>query len=402
MFNMNRLSYRKPLAESALTLRESFITSDHMNHSYFAEACAFTTTMDNWMVLMERSMYQGICESEGSQVLINESVSEWFETFKNLLKKVVDFLHALLNKFLVGLNMFLSREKFIKDHKKDFNKFNDNHKFHMNVFNFTLDNDIPLAGPIYSSAKLNDVFRWSGDTKTGNWIDDSHMGRTGSNEWIEDDPTTGVHTVKADKGTDDAFAARYTELKDAMDNGDIYDKIRGMMLGLPAGTRVDATDYSKDLFEVFRDGQSGKEEHEFEYSDIQDALLRFDRYEHCKKALTKQKKDAEKEYKEVIKALDHYAKAGKDGNLTVTDNGDTRLYKFGTETAANKYALIVRALSSMVHEVSNIHTIGFSAKLDAYKDCFKQDKSILYKALYRILGNIRTGERKYSTPREGD
>ena len=32
-----------------------------------------------------------------------------------------------------------------------------------------------------------------------------------------------------------------------------------------------------------------------------------------------------------------------------------------------------------------IHTQAFSAKLEAAKDCFKQDKAILYKALQKIV-----------------
>ena len=401
MFDMNRLSYRKPLAESALTLRDSFKTNDHMSHSYFAEACSFLSTLDNWTVVMERSMYQGICESNGSTVLINESVSEWFETFKSLLKKVVDFLHALLNKFLVGLNMFLSREAFIKNHKKDFTKFNENHKFTMSIFTFTLDNDIPKTAPIYNSADWKNVFKIGKEGSTYDLLDnDTH---SVSYKAADADGPRALKD-KTDGGTlgDAEFSAAYTELKDAMDNGDIYDKVRAEMLGMAKGTRIDASDYSKELYEVFRDGQSGKEDHEFEYSDIQDALIRFDQYDHCKKALTKQKKDAEREYKEVIKKLDHYVKLGKDGFVTTSADGAVETVKLGTSLQASKYSLIVKALSTVVHEISNIHTLAFTAKLDAYKDCFKQDKTILYKALYRIMGNIRSGERKFSTPKESD
>ena len=401
MFDMNRLSYRKPLAESALTLRDSFKTNDHMSHSYFTEACSFLSTLDNWTVVMERSMYQGICESNGSAVLINESVSEWFETFKSLLKKVVDFLHALLNKFLVGLNMFLSREAFIKNHKKDFTKFNENHKFTMSIFTFTLDNDIPKTAPIYNSADWKNVFKIGKEGSTYDLLDnDTH---SASYEAANGDtPRTLKDKTNGGALGDDEFSAAYTELKDAMDNGDIYDKVRAEMLGMAKGTRIDASDYSKELYEVFRDGQSGKEDHEFEYSDIQDALIRFDQYDHCKKALTKQKKDAEREYKEVIKKLDHYVKLGKDGLVTTSADGAVETVKLGTSLQASKYSLIVKALSTVVHEVSNIHTLAFTAKLDAYKDCFKQDKTILYKALYRIMGNIRSGERKFSTPKESD
>ena len=54
----------------------------------------------------------------------------------------------------------------------------------------------------------------------------------------------------------------------------------------------------------------------------------------------------------------------------------------------------MKARANEVNEVASIHTIAFSARLDAYKDQFNQDKTILYKALYRILGNIKTGVRE--------
>ena len=49
----------------------------------------------------------------------------------------------------------------------------------------------------------------------------------------------------------------------------------------------------------------------------------------------------------------------------------------------------VKAKVDQITEYSNIHTLAYSAKLDALKDCFKQDKTILYKALYRIKGNSK-------------
>ena len=41
--------------------------------------------------------------------------------------------------------------------------------------------------------------------------------------------------------------------------------------------------------------------------------------------------------------------------------------------------------SSKVNQMCQIHTQAFSAKLEAAKDCFKQDKQILNKAIQKIL-----------------
>lgn len=411
MFNMNRLSYKNPIMESGMDLSTSFSSIDSMNHSYFAEGCMFCSTMDNYMMVMERTLYSTICESSGSRVIVNEGFSDWFDSFKTLLKKVVDFLHALLNKFIVALNMFLKREAFIKNHKKDFSKFNDNHKFHMNVFTFTFDNEVPLANAIYTTSDIGKVFKNKYNGRDYNPFSGNYEVLKDDGYFTQSDDKDGAKTYRLDtskdKGDTSYFTRVYNEFKRQIDDGEYYDKVRGEMLGYQEGTRIDASDYSKELFEKFRDGQSGKDEHEFEYSDIQDALLRFEAHDHVKKHMEKLKKDAEKEYKEVIKVLDHLVKKGKDGNIKISGGeipgapSDVEI-DLGSDTAASKVNMLVKAMSNMVHEVSNIHTIGFTARLDAYKDCFKQDKSILYSALYRILGNIRTGERKYSTPKESD
>lgn len=398
-FNLNRLSYKKPMSEAVTSLADSFRTTDNSEHSYFVEACKFAEEMDNMMVEMNRSFYGSICESQGSTVLIHEGFSDWVDTFKKLLKKVIDFLHALLNKFWVGLNMLIKREAFIKDHKKDFIKFNDNHKFHMNIFTFTFDNNIPEETAIYSSLDLNSLDAIKDKNLYKDFKDSFNTGDGNANY----ETKSGGISAKTDNigAIEKSSEELYKNLKDELDNDTYYDLVRGRFLGKPE-TRVDSVDYSKDLFEVFRDGQSGKEDHEFEYSDIQDALARFENYERIKKDLTKKKNAAEKEYKAVEKELDGLVKKGKDKKITIKGINGDKEFVVGSDVAINKYDLYIKTLSTMVHEVSNLHTIAFSARLDAYKDCFKQDKTILYKALYRILGNIKTGERKYSTPKESD
>ena len=131
MFDLNRLapSTSNVVTEGAISLNESFANSDRHDHSYVNEALEFLTNLDNEMLEANIVFYGALCESEGNDMLITESFSDWMDTFKKIIKKVVDFLKALLNKFLVGINMLIKREKYLKDHKKDFNKFNENHKF---------------------------------------------------------------------------------------------------------------------------------------------------------------------------------------------------------------------------------------------------------------------------------
>ena len=409
MFNLSRLNNNglNTITESVITLNNSMWDNDILNHSFFVEACQFCEKTDLEMYNMSNTLYRNICESTGNDVIINEAFGDWWDTFKKLLKKILDFLDALINKFVVGINMILSREKFIKDHEKDLYKFNDNHKFTMSIFNFTMDNNIPVANAIYDSTKLMDVdFLGSNNNSTGssNFKDfmnthykvTSASGTTPKSIDINSNPKTSAAYTSGELETN--MTKQYDQFRDAITDGDFYDKIRGLFLDKP-GTRVDSVDYAKELFEVFRDGQSGKEEHEFESNDITDAFNRFKQYKDIKKVVTKQRSEAEKEYKRVEKEVEKLMSKARDGKVTfhgLGDDFDEVEFNTGSTAVANKMETYLKAVSNMVHEVSNLHSIAFGARLDAYRDCFKQDKQILYSALYRILGNISTGYRRFS------
>ena len=393
MFDMNRLSIKRtPLVESVTSLHSSYLTNDQMQHSFFSEACQFCSKMDREMLELNRSFYGSICESEGNRTLIHESFSDWVSSFKKLLKKVIDFLHALLNKFLVGINMLIKREGFIKDHKKDLLKFNENHKFHMNVFTFTFDNNVPEESAIYTS--IENVY---GFTDSHEWEGKADIS-TAKVKGLANDYTVAYGGSASIASADRAgyIDKEYQAFVDTLNEGDYYDYIRGRFLGYTKNERVDSTDYSKELFEKFRDGQSGKEDKEFEYKDIQEAYNRFDNYERIKKDLTKKKTNAEKAYRDIEKRIDKALTKGKDSNVTINGINSGQEFNAQTPGEVSKLEYYVKAVSNMVHEVSNLHSIAFSARLDAYKDQFAQDKTILYKALYRIMGSIRHGERKYS------
>lgn len=69
-------------------------------------------------------------------------------------------------------------------------------------------------------------------------------------------------------------------------------------------------------------------------------------------------------------------------NSVSSMNGKT-IYDSSTFDKLNNY---MKVQSAKVNEMCTIHTQAFTAKLEAAKDCFKQDKKILYKALNKIVG----------------
>ena len=391
MFNLNRLAPETGMvSESTLSLNESFANNDRHDHSYMTEALEFLTTIDNEMLEANRVFYGALCESEGNDMLITESFSDWMDTFKKIIKKVVDFLKALLNKFLVGINMLIKREKYLKNHKKDFNKFNENHKFHMNVFKFTINDgagaNVPPMDAIYNTVGTNGELNLKISDGIGEIVNKNlHT----MHNVAGDENKRNIGTMKADTSFDVDKA--YDDYMKALEDTSYYDKVRGYMLGRTDRVRVDASDYSKELFEVFRDGQDSKEDKEFEQQDIIEAYTRFDAYERVKKDLEKRKKEAEKDYDNIAKEVSKSIEVVKDGKIKIKGGSDINV---GTDARARKYEYYMKARANEVNEVASIHTIAFSARLDAYKDQFNQDKTILYKALYRILGNIKTGIRE--------
>ena len=68
-------------------------------------------------------------------------------------------------------------------------------------------------------------------------------------------------------------------------------------------------------------------------------------------------------------------------------NTDITFNKKITNLIYNKIDMYMKAKVSQVQQMSSIHTMAFSAKLQAAKDNFVQNKAILYKALAKIKGH---------------
>ena len=145
-----------------------------------------------------------------------------------------------------------------------------------------------------------------------------------------------------------------------------------------------------------------------------EANLRFNTYDKTIKSCEKTKNEIIKDYEKLENALNKLLTKKKDttnitvggtttiktdysydlknttGNtfasnsiskLTSGDIGDRKLYDQSTYDKMDQY---IKHLSAAVTTVCSIHTQALSAKLQAEKDCFIQDKKILYKALAKI------------------
>jgi hypothetical protein len=116
----------------------------------------------------------------------------------------------------------------------------------------------------------------------------------------------------------------------------------------------------------------------------------YSRFDGGKKAIdtaNSTKSKIEKSYNNVKKQIDKAMTINYNGsNKTASIDGQKTTLTGDDITNADKY---MKAKSNQVQEMCNIHVLAFSAKLDALNDCFRQDKSVLYKALSKIQGNLK-------------
>ena len=121
--------------------------------------------------------------------------------------------------------------------------------------------------------------------------------------------------------------------------------------------------------------------------------------------IEKVQKDIIKDYESLSNYLDKMIKLNKDttdkfsvnnysgGRKYVQDqiddlgklqNNNGELYD-KTNYSFDKMNSYLKIQSSKVNQMCNIHTQAFSAKLEAAKNCFIQDKKILYKAIQQVV-----------------
>ena len=130
---------------------------------------------------------------------------------------------------------------------------------------------------------------------------------------------------------------------------------------------------------------------EVDRTKVSQALDRFTNY-------TKTKTQIESDYKRIERDYDNIKKQVKDITRTNGLNKDAFIKRlpdgmanvetdnmgFVTGDLMLQLDYYVKAKTDQITEYSNIHTLALSAKLDALKESYKQDRALLYTALSKI------------------
>lgn len=348
-------------------LRENYIANSNshnvsltssVSESFFENALISLTEMNTAFAESKKSLYKGILEANGNQILIQESFSGFLTKAREIIDKFLEAIKRLFVKFVTLLNKFVKSDKYIKKNEKVFSKFNGSHEFEMNIFTYTFNDAVPVID-------ANALVGW-----------DNAAGYTPYNTVTDKESSSALEKVEL----------RYNALK-GIAGSDSYDAHRGAVIGKE--TSIAASDYAKELYQVFRNGESTKTKSTINYATVEEALNHFTNYEKTLKAITDKKNEIEKVYKgikDTVKKWSDNMDSKSSLNLIFGDSAPS----MENELPENKkkidnYAQMFATLMiSRIEQMSTIHATAFSAKLDATKECFTQDKKILYGALTKI------------------
>lgn len=338
-----------------------------LEECYFKSAVDFITESNKEFTNSKITLYNKILETTSTTV-IHESFSDFFVKVKEIINKFLKFIKSLFQRFLTQLARIIGSDKYLEKHKKDFDKFKDGDKFKIDGYKYTFSDNIPVPNAL---VQYNfDLF--------------DHL-----LDFEDDTPTNKMITVE------DISKAR-TNLSDRLT--DYYNDFRGRVLG-KEDQKIYEVDYSDALFKVFRDDSTTTEIIDIDRSTIRLVIDRYFKFNKMQEYTNKQYKAIESAYKKVEEQIKDLVKrngdlsykvfvdrlpAGSDTRISYTadKNNDTGVAM--ASDVLTQLDMYVKVKTEQIQECSNIHTLAFAAKLDALKECAKQDKETLYKALSRV------------------
>lgn len=381
LFNINNVLVTESSLYANTALEE--LTECHYKKSFMSMAYDYIAESTTFYYELNKNFYKTVLESYGDFYVINEAFEGFIDKVKEIIKKFLEFIKRVFNEFIARLNGMFRSEKYLKKHLKDLNKFNSDHEFEYSGYEFKHIRDSKPDVLVYNLVMGSAVPIASGSVSRSG--DGADLGKN-----IKD---------------------AYDKFKDEL-NEDYYDKVRGHLIDANGG--VTASDFPDELFAYFRDDSSDRTEFTVDSSRVTKAKTEFENYQDLRKGIERSKKDIEREYEDTRKALEKVIHvSGKQVDLSTSnrmaamalgidgaEEGDksrdldnevsVKNIQISGKTSAAEIRstidLFVKAKVSQVQMLSNIHSQVFSAKLEAAKDEFIQNKTILYRALYKVLG----------------
>ena len=330
------------------TLKESnypILDIDTVPESYFESALQFCIESQIEFNNVNKKFYRAISEAGNNQELITEGFSEFFEGVHKIIDKFIKFIKNLFDKFMSYLMELIRSDKYIIKNKDKFTNFDSDCEFDMDIFEYMFDKNIPLA----------------------------------------------VATVSYKEDFYDLYKPNmaqsvYGNLRDKLQNN-FYDEFRATVIG-KHGSMITSIEFAEELYKVYRSGDRETSKVTIDRMHVMKALDSFTNYKQATKDVTSTKSDIEKDYNSIKDFINSAVKVkyGKVPYPIEITNPEGELKTTNlTATDLNYMNLFLKAKTNQVEEMSKIHALAFSAKLDALKEQFSQDKKMLYTAIHKVL-----------------
>lgn len=367
-----------------------YLDTELTNHSFVQEGYDFILEMGRDYMNAEKTFYSNILGSYGDDNIITESFEGFFGKIKDIIKKFIEWIKKIFKEFVLKINSLFSSEKYIKKHHKLLNKFESQDEFEFNGYNFTKINDTTV--PANTALSAFEGTSAVGYLSTDNWYKDNSISITDDTKKDDRVAQTTAYNTKLDN--------ELNKLNDGLD--DFYEAFRGAVINKQE--KYDSSEYAEVLFRFFRDEDDTPSDITIDASYVSAAYRRFEKYKDTIKSIEKTQKEIIKDYEALEKYLDKLIKMNKEDNkLSIATTGNTHasseidiltqnsksksldgkvLYDKSSYDKMNSY---LKVQSSKVSQMCSIHTQAFTAKLEAAKDQFKQDKKIIYKAIGQII-----------------
>lgn len=300
-----------------------------------------------------KEMYRAIYEAD-NLVAVNEAFSDFFQKIKDIIKSFIKYIKSLFERFITTLHRIVNSEKYLLKKEDVLKKFNSDHEFDYDGYEFTIEPNIPVCDAL---VEFNSEF-----VK----LDLSKLGA---------DNKKNKETLKD----------LYKSVKDEID-GEKYDKLRGKVIGQP-DRAIYQSDFSSELFELFRNNMDSTSIFTVDSAKVMECFRDMKDYKETEKNVKKTKKELENQYKQIEKQIDRMISSERTaGGFKIKSNDAAVAGNDATldNDSMNQLNLYIKALTNQITEMSTIHSIAFSQKLDALKDKYVQDKRILYIALSKI------------------
>lgn len=345
------------LAESAIDIDSIPAQECYEENSMDSALRVMAENTANWNAIMESIGIEelSVYESTGSDIIYEEgTITNIFNKFKEVLKKIIEKIKGIFNKFMTVLNSWTAKDKeFTRKYKSDLLKANTK-DFEFKGFKFTLDK--------IDTGSFSDNLR---DTTKSKFL--SSTDKNGK--------TYGLTDIKSD--TDATNANKYEEVKKNFidQREDILDEYRGQFIN--DGSKIDASDFSKELFEALRNGESTPDTLDDKDIEVYKCIQDIENTE-------KDKKNAKKLFDAINKGISDAIKEIDDINKELIRNTPDKSNSSADANKLNTAKIgLLSAIISIYESEKSINTVVYGAYIQAIKDRNRQSKQICVKLLTR-------------------